>query len=224
MFWTDSRQASERLANSIVMYDGKPLYIERVTAGEEFEDGEPRAVTMSCDGTSTRKRKKLSSPKFKNFRELPPLGFCILKEHGNLCVFTQRIVTQTRTHGLSTRNVQTSSFTPRKTGKGDLFSLRTDTVDFSSVMFDPGFHNSCRNDFPSLESILTNIQERTALPYGHNFAVYRDTVGVRWLYRKKDRVGFFSGADTLVLLPKKAHFREEIQEDPNFTLNNIKEY
>lgn len=221
MFWTDTQQARERLQNSVVMYDGEPVYVENIQNGEDFDDLIPRASIYFCKEPKKRLRKKLDSPKFKKFRELPPLGF-MLSNNNSRCLFMYRTSNRTRIHGLSQRNVSVLAFNP-ESGANEYF-LRRDEYNFSSIYFDPGFVAACESSFPSLSKILLNIKELSALPYSHKFAVYRDSIGIRWLYRNSERVGFFSGADTLNLLEKTAFYREEIMEDPLFTLNNIREY
>lgn len=225
IFWTDHRQAQERLNESVVMYDGKPAYIQRVYAPGDYEEDEHvRAkVIFSGEGKTEGKRKRLDSPKWNRFRELPKLGFMYYSA-GNKTLFLERITTRSRTHGLSSNNTRISTFhTIPLTGSEYGISPSGD-LRFSRVVLDKGFLASSQNEFPSLNNVLLNVAENSALPYSRHFAVFRDSIGLRWLYRKTERIGFFSGADTLNLLKKTSFYKEEIMNDPLFTLNQIKEY
>lgn len=217
-FWTDEQQASQRLRNSVVMYDGEPVFIRDVRGG--YEDGIPRALLTYCkDGKDSTRR--LDSPKFGRFRTLPKLGW--LNNENGRPFFLERQTRRTVTHGLSNNNVVVY----RKVGDSYDWNTRDEYGDgssFNRICFEQGFVNLQKNVFPSLQGTLTNIGEDQAVAYSPLYLVYRDTLGLRWLYRGIERIGLFTGTDTLNLLSKFSFYREEIMADPAFTLNNIQEF
>lgn len=216
-FWTDLTQAQERLTHCVVLYDDQPFYIESV---EAHEDGIPRARLLACNPTREASRKMLNSPKFKRFRDLPRLGWSNMGGAMGAALLERRAVT-TRTHGLNNNNVSVKTF--RTVDSGEVL-LRGGNYNFNGCMFLQGFSDANSGKFPTLAGILQNIAEGSAIAYSRKFCVFRDTTGIRWLYRNSDRVGLFTGVDTLNLLTKFAFLREEIMEDEAFTLNTIREF
>lgn len=218
-FWTDLDQAQQRLNNSVVLYDDQPVYIEEIRGG--YEDNVPRAFINPCDDQSVRKSKMLNSPKFKKFRELPKLGWMNSVNPKVDAVYLSRRTSTTRVHGLNAENVIVQNFqkTPGVNAK-----LAGGVYTFRNFNFDKGFCDAHNNVFPSLEKILDKIPENAAIAYSRLFAVVRDNDGIRWLYRGPEKVGIFTGVDTLNLLSKHAYLREEIMEDKAFTLNTIREF
>jgi hypothetical protein len=91
-------------------------------------------------------------------------------------------------------------------------------------MFDKGFCDSHNRKFPSLEKILANIKPGTSIAFSPLFCVVRAGDGLRWMYRETERIGIFTGVDTLNLISKYAYLREEIMNDDLFTLNNLREF
>lgn len=214
-FWTDAQQAQERLQNSVILYDDIPHYVSAVEAGSE---GIPRLYLAECSPARTASRKMSNSPKFKRFRELPKLGWM---NSATGAALIERAAATTRVHGLTRANVSILSFRKNAAGRSPLM---TGQYSFDSLMYDKGFCDSHQGNFPSLDKILQNIVEESAIAYSRLFCVYRDEVGLRWLYRNKEAVGVFTGTDTLMLLSKFSFLREEIMDDKAFTLNNIREF
>jgi hypothetical protein len=218
IFWTDTEQARERLSGTVVLYDGQPVYINDIENGDNFEDGIPRANISMCgqvDGKTFRKR--LDSPKFNKFRSLPELGWINSTKYG--AILLQRRATRSRLHGLSGNNVYASFFL----GMPE-YTIGRFERGWEAVWNTKSFIDQCNNEYPSLASILLNIEEASGLAFSRKFAVYRDTLGLRWLYRETDRIGIFTNANSLNLLEKFKFYREEIMAEPNFTLDNIQEY
>jgi hypothetical protein len=219
MFWTDSAQARERLNGTVILYDGKPVYVSEIIDGDEYADNVPRCIIIPCNSTGKEKsRKKLDSPIFGRFRESPKIGW-VNNSTGLPATYLERIATRTRGHGLSDNNVSVWTF-QREYQLNREGSPRF----FSSLSFSKEFCDCVAGSFPSLEKILINVQNGSCIAYSRTYAVYRDSVGVRWLYRGRERIGLFTGADSLNLLEKFTFYREEIMSDPLFTLNNIREY
>lgn len=219
-FWTDVQQALERIGRSVVLYDNQPYYVETV---EDHADGTPRARVRPCgDPEAKGDRKMLNSPKFQRFRELPNLGWMnnVGNKHG--AMFLARRTMTTRVHGLNSNNIHCHAFIHNP--NADLPILRPGDHTFANVMFNEGFVD-CHNDkFPALTKILAIIKENTSIAFSRKFCVLRDATGLRWMYRNTDRVGIFTGVDTLNLISKYGYLREEIMSDPAFTLDNLREF
>ena len=219
-FWTDLDQAQQRLQHSIVLYDGQPVYIDRV---EAHEDGVPRGLIREIGDDGATSRKKLNSPKFNRFRSMPNLGWVNpaagVSRYGALYL-TRRAVT-TRTHGLSVNNVLVEN--PRFDETGYV-GMQGGNYSFANLMFNKGFLDSHNNSFPSLESILQQIQNKSAIAFSRKLCVIRDGDGLRWLFHNKTRIGVFTGVDALSLISRYNYLREEIMAEPLFTLNTIREF
>lgn len=227
IFWTDAHQAAERLNNAVVLYDEQPVYVETISGAGEYEDGIPRATVRQCaDKGAGRSSKKLDSPKFHRFRELPKIGWMNADMSGVGAVWLSRRAIRTRTHGLTTTNTSVRKFV-NDPERGDNFYLGApggSGYGFSHAMFDKGFVDAHNGKFPTLARVLSSIQEGTAIAFSRKFCVAMDRAGVRWLYRNEEKIGLFVGVDTLMMLAKFAFFREEIMEDSKFTISNIREF
>lgn len=214
IFWTDTQQANERLAACVILYDGLPFYVTEAFNGD---DGKARVNMTSCGPNPTNTRKLMDSPKFKRFRELPQIGW-MNPSKGASAVFLERHARRSRQHGLSDQNVTRKSF------RQGVLSNPEERRPLTTAMTDEGFVQCVTGVFPSLAKILANIEENSALAYSRKYCVYRDSDGIRWLYREAERVGLFTGTETLNLLSKFAYCREEIMADPAFTLDRIQEF
>lgn len=217
-FWTDSRQAQERIAATYVLYDGKPFYVRDVANEADYDDRVARVY-----GNHPGKERKwipMNDEKFNKFRLLPLLGWInsTFGDHPH-AVYLSRTAKRTRLHGLSNNNT-----TAYKFRRGSLEASQD--IGSTQYMADKSYllAHDMEKGYPSLEEILLNVRENSAIAYSPTFCVYRCGDGVRWLYRKKSRIGMFVGADTLSLFPKLGYYREEIMEDEKFTLNTIREF
>lgn len=223
IFWTDLQQANERLLHSVVMYDGAPVYVNAILAGGDFPDGDHRALVVTCDPKREEVRKKLNSPKFKRFRDLPKTGWFNAVGRTQGAVYLARRAITTRTHGLNNNNVQVSMFRGRDDQNNPLIWTGGD-YNFQHFIYDEGFANLQTGKYPSLEATLNNIVESSAIAISDKWCVMRDARGIRWLYRNLECVGLFTGTDTLNLLTRHAYLREEVMEDATFTINTIREF
>jgi hypothetical protein len=216
-FWTDTTQARERLQGSVVVYDGRPVYVAEIVD----HDSEPKAIIINCDDPGqTRTRKLLSSPKFKKFRELPKQGFVNMENKVGLCIVRRR-VTSTRVHGLFESNTSVD-WVNIDEDKGVVFGRGGSFG--NGIWTDPGFTNAHLGNYPTMESIIRSLKPGTGCAYNNQYAVIRDHAGYRCLYRLDQRVGIIVDANTLLLTEKTRFLREELQSDPTFTLNAIREF
>ena len=218
IFWTDTTQARERLAGTVVLYDGLPVYVYDVEDGDNFDDRIPRAnITFCGDTEGKRQRKRLDSPKFNKFRSLPELGWVNHPKYG--AIYLARRAARTRLHGLNSANVKGIFFYNAPEYGTITYERAWDALYNSSY-----FTDACADKYPPLEAVLLNVQEGSAVAFSRKFAVYRDTLGLRWLYREGERIGIFTNANSLNLIEKFKFYREEIMSERKFTLDNIQEY
>jgi hypothetical protein len=213
-FWADTEQAQERLTNSFVLYDDTPAYVIEVTGG--FGDGIPRA-SLYLGSSREATRKRLDSPKFGKFRNLPKLGFMNNPEKGRAYLI-RRIAARTRTHGLSDNNIRVTTFHPQSNSFD-----RPDTR-FSTLARGENFLALHKGVYPNLSQILTVLANGSSMAFARKYLVARDTDGLRWLYRETDKIGLFTGADTLNLFTRFSFCREELMEEPTFDINTIQEF
>lgn len=221
MFWTDITQAQERVQGTWVMYDGEPVFISRIYE----EDGIIKCMIHPPGEKESGTQKRMDSPKFRRFRELPELGWMNSELKGGIPIpiLISRVVVTTRTHGLNANNIQIGQL---YFGNGnELPPNITNTAMYSigHLQKDTGFASMQAGKYPSLMAVLEKIQPGTSLAYSLHYCISKDLLGIRWLYRDAVRVGLFSNNDTLNLLPKHSYLRDEIMADPKFTLNNIRE-
>lgn len=217
IFWTDIEQARVRLLGTIVLYKDLPVYVQDITRGQGLANPRtPRILISDVEDTTKMVRKRLDSPHFNKFRSLPSLGW-INRRQGQ-AVFVERLPARIQQHGISQQNTRVHHF------NGDLALLDSGRPDISQTFFNKYFKMSHQGLFPSLESILNNIQEGNAIAFNRDCCVTRDELGMRWLYHKTRKVGMFPGADTVVLANKFSYLRDTLQDDPTFTIGTIAEF
>lgn len=217
IFWTDIEQARVRLLGTIVLYKDLPVLVNDIVSGRGLPNPRiPRAFISDVEGEGRSVRKRLDSPHFNRFRDLPKLGW--VNSRDGKAFFVERVPARIQQHGINTSNTCVYRF-------NDNFALLDPgRADLARTFLNKYFKMSHQGLFPSLESILSNIQEGEAVAFNRDCCVVRDELGMRWLYYKTRKVGMFSGADTVVLASKFSYLRETLQDEPTFTVGNIAEF
>lgn len=212
IFWTDPVQAQERLLHSYILHNTDPIYVDRIGSTAEGD------ITVEGIKYPDRSRVQIpmADPGFNKFRKLPPVGWVNAKTSRSAFYLSRR-PRRIRQHGLNSDNVSC-----QHVGKGN--HLSTGRIDYENLVADEGYILACKEDFPTLEDVLTHIKEESALAISPRYCVYRDDNGVRWLYRESDKVGLFSGVETLQLLTKFSYLREEITDAKELTIQTIQEF
>ncbi len=219
MFWTDATQASERLAGTVVNYDGNPAYIDRVEAGKTKG---PTATVMMLGSDPDYKRISLDDEKWRNFRDLPKLGwFNFISGRNNVHPFyVERRAVNTRSHGLNSGN--TRIHMSRKEGV-----LAVRDYNLTTLLGNAGYLETHRDDtaFPKVSEILMSLgSEPSGVAFSPKFCVIVTEEGMKWLFRKTKRIGFFTGTDSVNLFPKMGYYKEELQACPTFDIQNVREF
>src|SRR5687768_2566821 len=108
-FWESHEQASQRLNNSIILYDDRPCFVTEVCP---HVDGTPRAHIRMIPDEIPGATKALNSPKFGKFRQSVPLGFINEYFNGRVktCSFIERTTNRTVVHGLNDGNTRVMRF------------------------------------------------------------------------------------------------------------------
>lgn len=212
-FWTDAAQAEERLRGSYILHGDRAVYVERIA--------NTRSAGLKAEVTSFPEGKaetlSLSDPLFHRFRKPLPNGW-VNNLYAKRAFFLQRSPQRSRIHGMTSSS--TTVFSILSDGR-----LRpSDDMRFDSVVRDQQFQAAIKNDYPSLELILDKLKIGTCIAFSNNMALFRDTDGIRWLYVGADKVGLFTGSDTLLLLSSFSYIKEQLVEAAEFTVKNIVEF
>lgn len=223
MFWTDLTQANERLRGTFILYDNsRPFYVEQAI---ENDKGKACLYGYFCksEGKISYQYIPLDDEKWNNFRTLPPLGWFnfITKDKTIIPVYLKRRAINTRTHGLTHNNSYTLTFR-----KGYDKPSKSESVIFNNVFQNQGYIERCedKNNYPLCSEIVNSITENEGCAFSSLFCVFMSNEGIRWLFRKNQRIGLFTGVDTLTLFPKFSYLVEEITERANFDIANVREF
>ena len=212
-FWHDAGQAEQRLRGSYVMYDDKVVLIERINGGERDDI----SARIKAFPSEVRSDVLLSNPKFKRFRTLPPTGWVNCDSYVSSAVYLDRRPLRQQLHGLTDTSVSAGVVI----GKELRFR---DHMSFTSVVRDPGYTDTIKGNYPSLEQVLQVIQPRSTIAFSKKLAVSMDTDGIRWLFRNKKTIGLFPSIDQFMLLKSATFCKEELAEDASFTINRMMEF
>jgi len=193
MFWHDLTQANQRLNSSVVMYDGKPIKFGAI-------DG--REVRVKDLETGINFVVNLESDRFKDFRELPKLGF--VNVPGRLYWLT-RVPARSVTHGHCRSNVQVWNIE-----QGQIY--RSDhSYEHLITYFGKYYVDSVLGKFPSWREALSHVQQAQPIAIHHEFALVRGNDGGNQLWKNKRHVGNVTDKG-IYLGPSTLYLREELQQ------------
>jgi len=212
-FWTDVAQAEERLRGSYIRFGDKAAFVDSI--------GSPRAgptATVISYPDGKAENVLLSDARFNRFRVPLPIGW-VNNQAYKRAFFLSRGPQRSRIHGMTRSNtiVMTIDKSGHLGGAGDYLS-------YEGIAKDPQYGAAIRNEYPPLLLVLDKIKNGTGVALSKDLCIHRDMSGIRWLFVGSDRVGLFTGADTLLLLSSFAYVKEQLQEAPEFTVNNLVEF
>jgi hypothetical protein len=195
-----------RLSNSIVTYDGKPVYITRIQHPED-EDGKEVArvffyeIPLKQGGGARETRKFLSSRKFD--LATPPLGYMNFQKRA--LYLSRRPVRQQR-QGLTNDTLSIIGVTGRPTMDHNMNNLITSN----------GFVDMFANKYPSFKEAgdLLDDGEVSSVAVSRKFAFLIDhDLEALFLTHKSVRCGVAFKDDKGMKIPDKYHFlKEELEE------------
>lgn len=223
MFWTDVNQAIERLNGTIVNYDGSPTYIEEAYTSKKGQVV-ARAEFLRDNPNEDTKVVALDDEKWNNFRDLPKLGWFNYVRPASeeiIPIFLERRAVNSRSHGLNGNNVSVWGTTNQGVEKQRYGGA------LRGFFRNPGYLETSQSEeeYPKLTTILMSLgSSPSGAAFSSKFSVVVTEEGMKWLYRKTKRVGFFTGTDSLNLFPKHGFLKEELERCPTFDITNIKEF
>jgi hypothetical protein len=203
--WTDDAQANDRLSNTVMLFDGRPVYIDRASGG--------LISIRNTDGSSWGPVNGVpfDDPRWNNFRGIPKLGWTNLVMTGRPeAVFLERIPVRNRRHGLCQDNTLMYTFDGVDINPSRTYSL-------FDILANKGYLATLAGDYPSLPEIMERLPTGCCVAFSSSYAVLRDDGGVSWLYRNTTRIGFLSDSTVSCFQPKM-YLTDEILETvgPNF--------
>lgn len=215
MFWTDIDQANQRLRGAVVMYDGLPVYVERVYTSDDT--GDPSALVRTvADGNL--KEISLEDEKWNNFRDCPPVGFINTPKR---LYQIKRYPNRTMRHGLTGENTSVRYLAAsRKWGLADI-RVSSFITDRSLSKY---YKLRVEEGFPSFQQCLEVIRDSDdsslTLAFSPLHYLYREENGIFTVVRGDQRIGFVVRNE--IFLERKFYcFKEELEEEHN--VQNIME-
>jgi hypothetical protein len=200
-----------RLANTVVMYDGKPVYITRVREIDGAEDKKEVARVFFVElpyqprgfGAPEQKevRKYLSS---RNF-DLAPFKMGYLNFKGK-ALYASRSPVRQNQQGLNAKTLKLTNM------RGN----REDDVSFASVIASQGFVDMVNGKYPTFADVgdLLGDAEHSSVAISRTFALAIDhDLEALLLMHKGVKCGIALKDDKALRLPPKFHFlRHEAEE------------
>lgn len=198
--------ANMRLSGTIVLYDGKPVFIREVGAiGEgEGKNGDIYRVYINelpiKRGAQTE-RKFISSKKF----DLAPFPMGFMNTEAGKAVYLSRAPRRQQKQGLSEATLSQYAV-------GDLTGARV--VRFADLTNSQPFVDCINGKYPSVAEATQLVKDGAdSVAFSRCFAIARDSSlpELIYLYHKKDKVGFIMDGK-LKLSAKGRCLRESLNE------------
>lgn len=203
-----------RLENTVVVYDGRPVFITKA-AIPEAEDGKEIARVyfqeLPYKGRGKEVRKFLSSKKF----DLTPIKLGYFNHEGASYYVSRAPIRQNR-QGLCANTTQIGGAAAHKLEKfGDMGRI-ADRMDYNVMVGSQGFVDMFDNKYPSFKDVgdmLTDGEfSSVAVSRKFSFVIDRD-LDALILMHKKDKCGLAFTGDRGIRLPNKFHFLREAMEE-----------
>lgn len=196
-----------RLEGTIVLYDGKPVYITRVNAVGAEDKKEIARVYFwelpvpKAASAKDEVRKYLSSRHF----DLTPFKMGYLN-HGGAATFVSRLPIRQQRQGLC---ANTCTFS-------DVLGKPSRTLDYNTMIHSPGFIEMVEGKYPSFKDAgeLLGDQRTSSIAVSRSFAFVIDNdLEALYLSHKGVKCGLALKNDRALKVPPKFHFlREEMEE------------
>lgn len=196
MFWENLAQANQRLAGSVVNYDGSPVRFPAAI------DSRSLTVTNIVDGSAMSV--SLDSERFNNFRDIPKLGFMNLP--GSL-ILIRRMPVRGQVHGLSRSNTEILEY--HKT-RGFIRSEHG----FDRVLSNYGkyFSAMATGNYPNLQEAYEFSNRNQPLAMTQKYAICCQDDGLKRLYRLHRPIGVVTDRTTVRLSTGTRFWLEDVQQ------------
>jgi hypothetical protein len=199
-----AEEISARLLNTVVVYDGKPVYITRIgpaDVGEKKEIARVFFYELPLVGKAEEVRKYLSS---RNF-DLTPFKMGYINHQGQ-AIFLSRNPTRQYKQGLSNNTLVCT----------DIRGKRSEVMGFDHMIRSPGFMPMFEGKYPTFKEAgaLLGDKENSSVAISRSFAFLIDhDLESLFMLHKGVRCGIAMKEDRALKVPPKFHFlREEMEE------------
>jgi hypothetical protein len=213
-FWTDAQQADERLSGTFVLRDNKVVYIRMI-------DG-LNALFTDPVGRAPLQAEPLNSPLWHNFRKLPPLGWRnvavknVARKPIVGAIYLRRRAIRGRSHGYNANNVNLYSFFEEPGRVTAERNLALGHVYGDELNDDP-------NHYPRFEEAYDLLRAGTSAALSNKFALNKDSDNLTWLFRKRERVGLVTDANSILVLRSMKYYADDIRANRDILPADIKE-
>jgi len=203
-------EAEMRLTNTVVLYDGKPVYIDRV-ANHNGDDvfrvyARPLPLDKRADPLDEQFRKFISSKKFdlSGFK----MGFMNIKGHS---VYMSRLPRKQYKQGLAQATLGVEYL-----GKQGPYDMKAAGLDLrlTNLIYLKEFAAMLEGKYPSFNEAKKMLDNgANTVAFHREFALGKDDEldGLVYLYHKRDKVGFILN-DTVNLANKMQCLKECLLE------------
>jgi hypothetical protein len=197
-----------RLSGTVVLYDGKPVYIREVGALRDAAEGKNgdiyrvyiKELPIKSGDDRDYERKFISSKKF----DLAPFPMGFMNHEGK-AVYLSRAPRRQQKQGLSEQTL--SCYNVGEAAAGNV--LR-----FANLTSNQAFVDCVMNKYPTVQEATRMVEQGAdSAAFSRCFAIARDKSlpELIYLYHKNDKVGFIMDG-TLKLSAKGRCLRESLNE------------
>lgn len=195
MVYDSVEEATNRIAGTIVTYEGRPVYIRSV---ENHDDGVLRVQMAEFPYRGEYVRKKINSPAFRRF-VTPPLGYCnyFNRENAN-AVWCERISSRSRRQGLC----------------AEVFNAVTHggyRIGFDELMATEAFREMIVGEYPAFDDVIGRLIPNSCIAVSRDFAVGMGAEGFTFLYWRRDPIALVVRGN-IMLRNDKQHMMETIRD------------
>ncbi len=192
--YTDIRDAQQHLQHSVIMYDGRPVWVNEIFNHEQTFKVSISSLPRQRDPITVDLMDPLLGPREAR------LGY--VNSNLGYALYLTRIPLRQYKQGLCRSNVHIPGVNGQR------------IVNFENLIREPGFADSLRNIYPTYDEAANRLNENPnvrSVAFDKCFALERDELGFFRLFYKGEPVAF--GEDKSFKLPKKfCYLKEMISE------------
>ena len=197
--YENAEEVRFRLEGTVVLYDGKPVYITKVnnTLGDDaFEIARVFFRPVPYEARDKETRKYLSSRKFS----LEPFKMGYMNTDKEVVYLSRAPVRQQR-QGLCQQNLSIT----------DVFGDKSKNHDFSTVIRSKGFSDMVEGLYPCYDKALEMLRDRTSVALSNIFALaYDPDFSIMYLLNRGTKCGASFMGEKMRIPDKFKFLREEM--------------
>lgn len=213
--WEGSDQANDRLQGTYIRFGDSIAYVRECSG-----DRNNLVVYYTIVGVGGGKNVSSSAddPRWHDFRLMPPLGWVNVETLGYPhAVLINRRTVRTRRHGINGDSVSLYSIQP---GVG---LAQERSINLGNVYESQGAAQAVLGEFPTVSEIIERLPNGCSAAASPLLCVAKDSSGLSKVYRKDEELGYITKGG-LYILPKFMYRVDELREEPNFDISEIKEF